>query len=125
VIIGTNLFTTLSKIAGAKLPTDRIIDGIDVGDAFRGKTLEARTLLWALGDADWPDFAIRRGEWKLLLDESQQPVALYNLETDPLELIDVVNQHTDIVEMLMSAFRKEMKSIEADPLRPHRRSSNQ
>lgn len=125
LIIGTDLFTTLSKIAGAKLPTDRIIDGIDVGDAFRGKTLEPRTLLWALEDADGPDFAIRRGEWKLLLDESQQPVALYNLETDPLELIDVVNQHTDIVEMLMSAFRKEMKSIEADPLRPHRRSSNQ
>jgi hypothetical protein len=31
-------FTTLARFAGAEVPQDRPIDGVDQGDFFRGKT---------------------------------------------------------------------------------------
>ncbi|MEO0346335.1 MAG: sulfatase-like hydrolase/transferase [Pseudomonadota bacterium] len=118
LIVGTDLFTTLVGIAGAQVPNDRDIDGIDVGAALSGETLETRTLVWALEDADGPDFAVRRGRWKLLLDAAQRPVALYDLETDPLELMDVSEAQQERVTELAQAFRRHMQAIEADPLRP-------
>ncbi|MEL6951054.1 MAG: sulfatase-like hydrolase/transferase [Pseudomonadota bacterium] len=118
LIVGTDLFTTLVGIAGAKVPNDRDIDGIDVSAALSGDALQKRTLVWALEDADGPDFAIRRGYWKLLLDEALQPVALYDLETDPLELRDVASENANLVTEMVQVFRTRMRAIEADPLRP-------
>ncbi|MEO1594535.1 MAG: sulfatase-like hydrolase/transferase [Pseudomonadota bacterium] len=118
LIVGTDLFTTLARIAGASVPDDRDIDGIDVSAALSGDRLEDRTLVWALEAADGPDFAIRRGRWKLLLDEAQQPVALHDLETDPLELRDVSEANPARVTELVQALRARMQAIEADPLRP-------
>jgi len=34
----TDLYPTIARIAGAKLPTNRIIDGVDQGDFLTGKT---------------------------------------------------------------------------------------
>ena len=62
--------------------------------------------------------AIRHGRWKLLLDEAQQPVALFDLETDPLELRDIARDHPERVSEMAQAFRTRMQAIEADPLRP-------
>ena len=118
LIVGTDLFTTLAGLAGAALPGDRDIDGIDVTAALSGDALEDRTLVWALEAADGPDFAIRHGRWKLLLDEAQQPVALFDLETDPLELRDIARDHPERVSEMAQAFRTRMQAIEADPLRP-------
>ena len=118
LIVGTDLFTTLAGLAGAALPDDRDIDGIDVTAALSGDALEDRTLVWALEAADGPDFAIRHGRWKLLLDEAQQPVALFDLETDPLELRDIARDHPERVSEMAQAFRTRMQAIEADPLRP-------
>lgn len=76
--------------------------------------------LWALEHADGPDYAIRRGRWKLLLDEDGAPVALYDLDEDPLELVDVSSQHPRHVARLVDAFGARLAAIEADPLRPGR-----
>ncbi|MEL6448139.1 MAG: sulfatase-like hydrolase/transferase [Pseudomonadota bacterium] len=118
LVVGTDLFTTLATIAGAKVPEDRDIDGIDVSAALSGEALESRTLVWALEAADGPDFAIRQDRWKLLLDDAQRPVALYDLNTDPLELRDISAANPERVRSLAQAFRTRMQAIEADPLRP-------
>ncbi|MEN7341452.1 MAG: sulfatase-like hydrolase/transferase [Pseudomonadota bacterium] len=118
VIIGTDLFTTLATLVDADIPTDRAIDGIDISDALAGDSLPPRSLMWALEDADGPDYAIRKGSWKLLLDDDQQPVALYNLDDDPLELLDVSDAHRDVVQVLSVQFQQQMMDIDKDPLRP-------
>jgi arylsulfatase A-like enzyme len=120
LVIGTDLFPTLVGIAGAEVPQDRAIDGLDVTAVLRGARLPERTVLWALEDADGPDYAIRTGRWKLLLDEKRQPVALYDLDEDPLELVDVIGRHPQEVERLRDAFDARLAEIEADPLAPKR-----
>ncbi|MEL6870399.1 MAG: sulfatase-like hydrolase/transferase [Pseudomonadota bacterium] len=117
LIIGTDLFTTLANIVGAEIPADRPIDGVDVSRAFAGRSLPERTLLWALEAADGPDFAIREGRWKLLIDDDGQPVALYDLEKDPLELIDAAAEQPEKVTDLLVKFNDEMTRINKDPIR--------
>lgn len=119
LIIGTDLFTTLAHIAGTEPPADRAIDGVDVSAAFAGDTLADRTLLWALEAADGPDFAIRHGDWKLLIDDQKEASALYDLGKDPLELVDVIDAHPQIVKALLIQFHSKMALIEEDPLRPN------
>ncbi|MEO1580260.1 MAG: sulfatase-like hydrolase/transferase [Pseudomonadota bacterium] len=114
LIIGTDLFTTLAAILGADVPDDRPIDGLDVTDALRGRSLSERTLLWALENADGPDFAYRQGDWKLLIDTALNPVALYNLDEDPLELLDASRAEPEIVERMLAQFKKEYSVLEPD-----------
>ena len=119
-VIGTDLFPTLVHAAGAEVPTDRAIDGRDIADVLRGGTPPERTVLWALEHADGPDYAIRRGQWKLLLDAEGQPVALYDLDEDPLELVDRRDAYPQRVARLREAFAARLAAIESDPLRPPR-----
>ncbi len=114
LIIGTDLFTTLAAILGAAVPDDRPIDGLDVTDALRGRSLPERTLLWALENADGPDFAYRQGDWKLLIDAALNPVALYDLEDDPLELLDALSAQPEIVERMLTQFQNEYSTLEPD-----------
>ena len=111
VIIGTDLFTTLLAWAGAGVPSDRAIDGIDVGPALDGQPLPERDLFWAL-PTDAPfEFVMRRGPWKLLIDQAQQPYALYQLDTDPLELFDRLEQNPRQRDLLMERFKSTLASV--------------
>lgn len=63
-----DLLPTLGKLAGAKVPTDRAIDGSDFMPALAGKKIERKTpLFWhyyrSLGE---PRVAMRDGPWVLL-----------------------------------------------------------
>jgi arylsulfatase A len=63
-----DLLPTLCRVAGAKVPADRAIDGADFRPALEGKKIERRTpLFWhyyrALGE---PRVALREGEWVVL-----------------------------------------------------------
>jgi len=113
-----DLMPTFTKLAGAHLPDDRVIDGKDIwpalsGDAespheaffyFKGNTLEA----------------VRSGDWKLHLAKSGSKTkasrgdrpALFNLETDIGEKKNLLGNHPDIVERLTAyatAFEKELQ----------------
>jgi arylsulfatase A len=65
---GLDLLPTLCRVAGAKVPADRAIDGADFLPALQGKKVERKTpLFWhyyrALGG---PRVAMREGDWVIL-----------------------------------------------------------
>lgn len=118
LVMGTDWFPTLLELVGADAPTDRAIDGTDISAALQGEALSPRRLIWALEDADGPDYALRDGQWKLLLDEDENPVALFDLRTDPLELVNVLDRHNQRVDEMRATFKTMMQEILDDPLRP-------
>jgi arylsulfatase A len=72
-----DLLPTLAKIAGAKVPTDRPIDGSDFLPALEGKQIVRQTpLFWhyyrALGE---PRVAMRDGDWVVLAHSDAMPKA--------------------------------------------------
>jgi arylsulfatase A len=91
---------TFAQMAGAEVPTDRVIDGKDILPLMVGEP-DARTPHDAY--YFWTHFglqAMRAGEWKLHIDRQQRPTALYNLRDDIGEQNNVLQQETERVQQL-------------------------
>ncbi len=76
-VLGMDLFATMMSIAGAKLPVDLKLDGVDLLPMLtEGAKLPERMLFWRYRK----EKAARKGPWKLLVQGNQSK--LYNLEED-------------------------------------------
>ena len=117
-VIGTDLFVTLTAIGGGAVPTDRPIDGVDIQPVLTGGTLPERTILWALSSVSENEFAVRRGDWKLLLDKKYEPKQLFNLREDPLELFNLLDENPRVVNELSRDLELIMSNIRSDPYLP-------
>jgi len=112
-----DIFPTLLEIAGGELPKDRTIDGASILPVVTGSAPSPhRQLFWEYGD----QLAVRRGEWKLVLNGKldfgrTQPDAVHlsNLETDPGERVNLKDQETGLLAELTRA-AKEWRAFIAD-----------
>lgn len=94
-----DLLPTLAAIAGAELPTDRPIDGLDLSELWFGDAPSPRrgSAYYVMDDLQ----AVRDERWKLHVARGGAPVCeLYDLATDPGETTDVAAQHPDVVRRL-------------------------
>jgi len=78
-VIALDIFPTAAAAAGAKLPDDRPLDGVDLLPYLAGKkhTAPHEVLFWRQGSR----YAIRKGDWKLQID-ADGGVLLYDLGAD-------------------------------------------
>ena len=98
LVVGTDLFNTIVAAAGADVPADRVIDGVDATTALRGGSMPERLVWWGLpGELE---FAVRKGQWKLMLNSEGKPRELYDLQSDPLELFDELQSQPEIAAQL-------------------------
>lgn len=116
-----DILPTIAELAGAEVPSDRVIDGHDISGIFHGEQKELdRTFFYYQHQALR---AVRDGDWKLHLahtplDKSKDgrvwarhvapedraflsEIALYNLKEDIGETKNVAAEHPEIVEKLM------------------------
>jgi arylsulfatase A-like enzyme len=94
---------TFAKLAGAEVPTDRIIDGKDIFALMTDP--KAKTPYKAFFYYFETQFgAVRSGKWKLVVEHKRHnrtiPAGLYNLQDDIGEQNDVSAQHPAIVRRL-------------------------
>jgi len=119
-VTGMDWFVTLAELCGVAVPSDRALDGQSISAVLRGETRPAnsRSFYWALPNPTGKEFAYRESDWKLILSAQQEPVELYDLSRDPLELSNRLASETTRVTHLTAAFRKHHAAVLADPLRP-------
>jgi len=107
-----DILPTFAGLAGARLPTDRVIDGKDIWPLVSGRPgarspHEAFFYYSAYGDLS----AARSGQWKLHIkipasrasakEKEAAPLpALYALSADVGEQTNVADEHPDVVEQL-------------------------
>ncbi|RBP35680.1 arylsulfatase [Roseimicrobium gellanilyticum] len=100
IIFSLDLLPTFARLAGASLPPDLKLDGLDVSQAWLGKGMPSntpRTLYSLYGLNQRRLESIREGMWKLHLTE---PPALYDLDIDVGETRDASEGYSDLVERL-------------------------
>jgi arylsulfatase A-like enzyme len=94
-----DIFATASAAAGAALPTDRAIDGVDVLPFVEGKAsgVPHDRLFWRSGA--WR--VVRDGDWKLQSLDLPRKELLFDLKTDPTEQHDLAAaQPAKVAELL-------------------------
>lgn len=104
-----DLFSTSLTLAGAPLPTDRVLDGVDLSPILFGNGKGLRdTVFYYRGDEL---FALRKGPWKAhfttangygspgnpLKFEPHDPPLLFQLDTDPSERFDMAKEHPEVL----------------------------
>ena len=95
IATSTDLFPTLAKIAGGKIPQDRVIDGKDLSGLLFNKGASPHQYFCFGGKG------IRQGKWKLI--PGKETDELFDLQTDYVESTNVSSQHPEIVEGLKKA----------------------
>jgi arylsulfatase len=130
----TDLFTTLTDIAGGKTPTDRIIDGVDQTAFLTGKKETSNRDAFPvyvfndLAAVKWKDWK-RHFFWKPEPDnfgasKNQTPrkivQKLFNLRSDPKEEYDVFWSYVDIVKATDAYSVDFQKTLEQEPPVPPR-----
>ncbi|MCM2369620.1 sulfatase-like hydrolase/transferase [Aporhodopirellula aestuarii] len=94
-----DLLPTFAKLAGAEIPTDRVIDGKDIWPTLSGAAPTPHEAFFYHSGNDLQ--AVRSGKWKLHTKQGR-PAKLFNLETDISEKNNVIKSHPDVVQKLVT-----------------------
>ncbi|MDP0492401.1 MAG: sulfatase [Verrucomicrobiota bacterium JB023] len=109
VMTTMDLLPTFAKLAGGKVPDDRVIDGKDIAATLRGEA-ETPHETFFYHSANTLQ-AVRAGDWKLHWNKKRKPTQLYNLADDPGESQNLLKENPEIASRLagyMRAFQKEL-----------------
>jgi uncharacterized sulfatase len=104
-----DLYVTAAALAGAPLPGDRVIDGVDLRAPLTGRGPSPRQTLFYYWDSELR--AVRKGAYKAHFITSgayndgraraeHSPPLLFDLAADPGERVDIARQHPDVVVRL-------------------------
>ena len=115
-----DLFTTACNLAGAKVPDDRIIDGIDLGPALFGKGQSPREIMFFYRGTKV--YAVRKGPFKAhfitkpaygsdLQETHHDPPLLFHLGHDPSEKYDIAEKHPDVIKAILSEVEKHRAAL--------------
>lgn len=85
-----DIFSTIAAAAGAPVPEDRVIDGVNLLPFARGEATGRPhdALFWRTDDY----LTLRLGDWKLQTSERSAKTWLFDLSTDPLERTNLAAQ---------------------------------
>lgn len=110
-----DIFATAAGAAGASLPADRKIDGVDIVPFITGAAPGEphQILFWRSG----PYVVVRQGDWKLQIEATSKQTMLYDLKTDPAEKTNLVDANPDKVAEL-KALIAGWQAEQAKPLWP-------
>jgi arylsulfatase A-like enzyme len=110
-----DIYATAAGIADAALPSDRIIDGVNLIPYISGENPgnPHDTLFWRQGHYQ----AVQADGWKLQVAHRPDKVWLFNLDEDPTEQVNLADTRPDKVEAL-KALLAAFNAQQAEPLWP-------
>ncbi|MFC5051447.1 sulfatase [Rubritalea spongiae] len=127
-----DILPTFARLAGGEVPTDRVIDGIDVSELWHGEDSELDRTFYYYSHTRLR--GVRKGKWKLLVPHIEEDkkiaslknwpkmvppadrgwqteVELYNIEKDISEEHNIANENPEIVVELQKLVEQARKDI--------------
>ena len=118
-----DIYTTCLELAGADIPRDRPVDGLDLTPVLRGTGPSPRRTVYYYRGTRL--MAVRHGPWKAhFITQSaygrQEPVKhdppiLYHLGHDPSEKRDVARDHPKVIETIERIAAEHRAGVDAPP----------
>jgi arylsulfatase len=123
IVHAMDLFPTFARIAGGKVPDDRVIDGVDQTDFFLGKQENSNRegLIVYMGNDIW---GVKWRNWKVNLKEQETVFSgtidyglarVYNLYKDPGETQNVLFPETWVPRAALGQLGAHVVSLRANP----------
>ena len=120
--VNVDWFPTLAELCQVPLP-DRIIDGKSLVPLIRSQDSPSPhpVFFWQSGgNKEYPQWAVREGDWKLLHNPLQSDPAemkddrlfLVNMKQDSTERRNLASQHPEIVSRLKAKYTSWIKEAE-------------
>ena len=111
--ITMDLTATILAATHTPVPANAGLEGIDLLPILGAQSpLIERTLFWRIDSVDRQQKAVRKGEWKLLLDGDD--LLLFHLRTDIGERNDLARQRPDLVAKLLPLITRWEKDVDAE-----------
>jgi arylsulfatase A-like enzyme len=111
--ITMDLSASILSVTGATVPAETKLEGIDLFPIWEGRAPQLeRTLFWRAGNGAGKQTAVRRGDWKLIVDGSHTYV--FNLRTDLSERNDLANRRRDVAQELHPLLAGWEASVDAE-----------
>lgn len=114
-----DLHTTALKLAGAEVPADRIVDGMDLTPLLKGTGESPReTVFYYRGEEL---YAVRNGPWKAHFitqagygdaPHPRETPLLFHLGHDPSEKYDVAAEHPEVLDEIRAIVREHRAQLE-------------
>ena len=114
-----DLYTTMLKLAGAEVPSDRVVDGLDLRPVLFGKGPSPRDTMFYYRGAQL--YAARKGPYKAHFitkpaygrggAEKHDPPLLYHLGHDPSEKYNVAKDHPEAIAEIQKAVEEHRRTL--------------
>lgn len=120
-IISLDILPTVLDAVGVEELTAAPLDGKSILPLVTGeKQTQHEMLFWTEGGTEG-EWAVRYGKWKLVAVKSQ--IELFDLETDPSEIVNLAVQYPDTLEHMVIAFENWLNEMEEPMQIPSKRWS--
>jgi arylsulfatase A len=116
---GLDLYNTCLTLAGADIPKDRPLDGVDMTPILFGKGKSNRDIQFYYYGEQL--YAVRKGAYKAHFtthdgyskdkEETHNPPLLFNLSEDPSEAFDVAGEHVKVVAELTKVYQEQCATV--------------
>jgi arylsulfatase len=123
IVHAMDLYPTLARVAGGKVPSDRVIDGIDMSSFFLGDSQKSGRdgfIVYMGNDVfgvkwrDWKPHCKEQTGWNGVLREYTMP-RVYNLMNDPQERDNVLFPHTWVPKAALPQLEEHVASLKKYP----------
>mgnify|MGYP005840244881 CR=1 FL=1 len=108
VLAAMDIPPSLLAVADVRVPLTATFDGLNMADVLVGRVAPKRNepIMWMRPpdrpgpDGNWPDLAIRAGDWKLLVSRDGTRPELFHIVKDPKESVNLADRYPDRVRPL-------------------------
>ncbi len=95
-----DILATIAGITHAPIASDRPLDGVNLIPYLQGKQKGQPHEVLYLRKWDQKRYAVRKGDYKLVINSENNKPELYNLETDIAETNNIIRSNPEIAEEL-------------------------
>jgi len=111
--ITMDLTASILGATGTAVPVDARLEGINLLPILEGRTADIeRTLFWRTTTGNRSQKAVRRGDWKLVIDGTHTFV--FNVRTDISERQDLASRRQDIAQKLQPLLADWERDVNAE-----------